>query len=99
MWNDSRSEGACQFIQSLKISWVGDRHVQTIAFAAQWDELIPDHQVNWNLSQKRIVDRRNSFAWQQVDKRQSVSARQSACVFDFRRFFALPVTILFHNGR
>src|SRR5262249_38219660 len=89
--NNTRAQRAREFVQALEISWIRHRDVQTFLISLQRYELMPHHQVDWNLSEEFVVNRRFLVRWQQIDKRQPVATREFTRGLHFGRLMIIAV--------
>ena len=83
--NQPSAQRIGKIVQAIEIGRIGHRDVQLPVLAPQRHELIADHQLDRNLAQQRIVDRRLSLLRQQIDVRQTIAARQFPGAANFRR--------------
>jgi len=69
--------------------------VQAFLIALEWHELVSHHQVDRHLGKQLVINRRLAIGWQEIDKRQPVTAREFPRRFHLRRHMLLTVMTVF----
>src|SRR4051812_24780435 len=72
--DDARVNGRRYLVQTFEVGRVGHRYVQTPPLAPQGHEHMPQHQLDGNLAEERVVNRRVADGRQEVNVRQTVAA-------------------------
>ena len=97
--HNARSQRARKLVETLEVSRIGHRDVQSFLIALEGHELVPHHQIDGHFRKQVVIDWRLAIGRQQIDKREPVTAREFPCRLHLGRHMLFAVMSVFPGRR